>query len=66
MPSQWRALNAIVELRRAAADVVAICDMAIYSGKEGEKAVALRLLPDRIRTLRFRAQRAITALEEGQ
>jgi hypothetical protein len=66
MRQPWRVLNSIVELRKQAADVVAICDMAIYSGKEGEKAVALRLLPDRIRTLRFRAQRAITALEEGE
>jgi hypothetical protein len=66
MPSQWRALNSIVDLRRAAADVVAICDMAVYSGKEGEKAVALHLLPARIRTLRFRANRALTALEEDE
>jgi hypothetical protein len=35
---EWRALNAIVELRRLAADVVTIADLVIYSGKDGEKA----------------------------
>jgi hypothetical protein len=63
--SQWRALNAIVELRRVAADVVTIADLAIYSGKDGEKAVAIRMLPGKIRQLQFRAQRALTALEES-
>jgi hypothetical protein len=63
---EWRVLNSLVELRKQAADVVAICDMVVYSEKEGEKAVALRLLPDRIRTLRFRANRALTALEENE
>jgi hypothetical protein len=61
--SQWRALNAIAELRRLAADVVAIADIAIYSGKDGEKAVAMRMLPGKIRTLKFRADRALAALE---
>jgi hypothetical protein len=61
--SQWRALNAIVELRRLAADVVAIADIAVYAQKDGEKAVAMRLLPGKIRTLKFRADRALTALE---
>jgi hypothetical protein len=65
MPSQWRALNAIVELRRLAADVVTIADLAIYSGKDGEKAVAMRMLPGKIRQLQFRASRALTALEEA-
>jgi hypothetical protein len=64
--SQGRILNAIVDLRKQAADVVAFCDLIIYSGKDGEKAVAMRLLPDRIRTLRFRANRALTALGEGE
>jgi hypothetical protein len=63
--SQWRALNAIVELRRLAADVVNLADIAIYAQKDGEKAVAIRLLPGKIRQLQFRAQRAMTALEEG-
>jgi hypothetical protein len=63
--SQWRALNAIVELRRLAADVVNLADMAIYAQKDGEKAVAIRMLPGKIRQLQFRAQRALTALEEG-
>jgi hypothetical protein len=65
MRSQWRALNAIVELRRTAADLIAVADIAIYAQKEGEKAVGIRLLPDRIRKVQFRAQRALTALEEG-
>jgi hypothetical protein len=62
--SQWRILNAIVDLRKQAADVITICDLIVYSEKD--KAAALRLLPDRIRTLRFRANRALTALEEGE
>jgi hypothetical protein len=66
MPSQWRALNAIVELRRVAADLIAVADIAIYAEKPGEKAVAVRALPDRIRKVQFRAQRCLTALEEGQ
>jgi hypothetical protein len=61
---EWRVLNAIVDLRKQAADVVTICDLIVYSEKD--KAAALRLLPDRIRTLRFRANRCLTALEEGQ
>ena len=65
MPSQWRALNAIVELRRLAADVITVADLAIYSGKEGEKAAAMRMLPGKIRQLQFRANRALTALEEA-
>jgi hypothetical protein len=60
--SQGRTLTAIVDLRKQAADVITICDLIVYSEKD--KAAALRLLPDRIRTLRFRAARALTALEE--
>jgi len=63
--SQWRALNAIVELRRLAADVMNLADIAIYAQKDGEKAAAIRMLPGTIRQLQFRAQRAMTALEEG-
>jgi hypothetical protein len=63
--SQWRALNAVMELRRKAADVVLAADMAIY-GQEGT-AEALRRLPDLVRSLQFRASRALTALEgEGE
>jgi hypothetical protein len=63
MASEWRTLNAIVELRRTAADVVTLADTIIYATTESEKAHALRMLPSRIRTLRFRAARALTALE---
>jgi hypothetical protein len=66
MRSEWRALNAIVELRRVAADLIVVADIAVYAQKEGEKTVAIRMLPDRIRKLQFRASRALTALEEGQ
>jgi hypothetical protein len=62
----WQALNAIVELRRVAADLVAVADIAVYAQKPGEQAAAIRMLPDRIRKVQFRAQRAITALESDQ
>jgi hypothetical protein len=62
---KWRALNAVVELRRTAANAVVLADILIYASSEAEKAAALRLLPNRIRTLQFRAQRALTALEES-
>ena len=63
MPSEWRTLNAIVELRRTAADAVTLADTIIYSATESEKAAALRMLPNRIRALQFRAARCLTALE---
>ena len=61
----WRTLNAIVELRRTAADAATLCDVVIFGETESEKAHALRLLPARIRRLQFRAQRALTKLEGG-
>jgi hypothetical protein len=65
MARQWRTLNVIVELRRTAVDAVAPGDLVVYATTESEKATALRLLPNRIRTLQFRAARALTALEGG-
>jgi hypothetical protein len=66
VPSDWGTLNAVVELRRTAADVVTLCDVIVFAETESEKAHALRLLPARIRRLQFRATRALTALEGGQ
>jgi hypothetical protein len=31
---EWRVLNAIVDLRKQAADVVTICDLIVYSEKD--------------------------------
>jgi hypothetical protein len=61
--SEWRTLNAVVELRRTAADVVTLCDVIVFAETETEKVAALRMLPTRIRRLQFRAGRALTALE---
>jgi hypothetical protein len=61
--NRWRALKAIVEVRKTAADVVALADLVIY-GNDTKVATAMRLLPARIRALQFRATRALTALEE--
>jgi hypothetical protein len=63
VPSDWRTLSAIVELRRTAANVVMLADTIIYSTTESEKAAALRMLPNRIRALQFRAARCLTALD---
>jgi hypothetical protein len=63
VPSDWRPLSAIVELRRTAANVVMLADTIIYSTTESEKAAALRMLPNRIRALQFRAARCLTALD---
>jgi hypothetical protein len=61
---RFRALNAIVELRKTAAEVVVFADAAIY-GNDTVIAEAMRRLPSRVRLLELRAQRALTALEEG-
>jgi hypothetical protein len=61
---RYRTLTAIVELRRRAADTVALCDLCIY-GSESEARIAQSALPNRLRSLQFRVQRALTALEEG-
>ena len=63
MPSEWRALNAVVELRRTAADCVVLADALIYAESATDKAAALRMLPRRIRALQFRAARCLTALD---
>jgi hypothetical protein len=60
-PAGSPALQAITDLRRVAADVVALCDAAIYA-QEGEASRAMRVLPARIRVLLFRSNRALTAL----
>jgi hypothetical protein len=60
----WEVLNTIIELRRAAADVVALADMAVY-GQPGGQADAMNRLPDSIRRLQARATRALDALAEG-
>jgi hypothetical protein len=65
MKKRWRLLDAITNVRRTAADVVALADLAIY-GSDAEAEVALEKLPARVRALQFRAQRALTALEEGR
>ena len=52
-----------MELRRTAANVVMLADTIIYSTTESEKAAALRMLPNRIRALQFRAARCLTALD---
>jgi hypothetical protein len=61
-PAPFPAMNAVTELRRAAAAVVALCDTIIFAS-EGEGAAALRALPRRIRTLQRLSQRTLTALE---
>jgi hypothetical protein len=60
--SQWRALSAIVEVRRRAADVVLLADLIVY-GHGSEVEVAMRDLPDRLRSLQFRTLRCLAALE---
>jgi hypothetical protein len=64
MAREWQALNAVVELRRTAADCVVLADTIIYAESEAAKADALRMLPRRVRALMFRATRCLTALEE--
>jgi hypothetical protein len=65
MTPRYRVMSAITEVRRAAKDVVDLSDLVVFgSGLEAD--VALRQLPNRLRSLAFRTQRAITALEEGQ
>jgi hypothetical protein len=59
---RYRTLDAITNLRRTCADVTTLADLIIF-GSESESDAAMRLLPNRIRTLQFRAQRAQTALE---
>jgi hypothetical protein len=59
-----RQLNAVVNVRKAAADLVVIADAIIYAESEAAKAAALRTLERRVRTLMFRASRCLTALEE--
>ena len=61
---RFRALNAIVELRKTAAEVVVFADAAIY-GNDTVIAEAMRRLPSRVRLLELRVQRAFTALEDG-
>jgi hypothetical protein len=61
-PARIHAKNAVTDLRRAAAVTAELCDV-ILLGTDAQAAVALRALPSRIRTLRFRAQRTLTALE---
>ena len=57
-------LTAVQELRRVAATVVELCDMALLSpGYDVQRAMTK--LPDRIRQLRFRCDRALLALEGG-
>jgi hypothetical protein len=62
--NEYQALRAIAELRRSAADVVALCDVVIL-GAGYDVRRALTALPDRTQTLMFRIQRALTTLEDG-
>jgi hypothetical protein len=59
---RYRTLDAITHVRRTCADVMTLADLIIF-GSKGDSEAAMRLLPNRIRTLQFRAQRALTALE---
>lgn len=62
---KFRTLNAIVELRKAAADVMVFADAAIY-GNDAAIAEAMSRLPNRVRLLELRAQRVLKALEGGE
>jgi hypothetical protein len=64
MKADWKMLSAVVSLRKAAADVVLLCDLAIYKDNaEGREAFAM--LPRRIRALHVALQRTQAAFEEG-
>jgi hypothetical protein len=61
----WRTINAVVELRKASADLIAVADILVF-GSQGEAEAALSLLPRRVRLLKVRVERALTVLEEGE
>jgi hypothetical protein len=61
----WQRLDAVVNVRKTAADVVALADLAIY-GAVGQQGDAFRRLPERLRALQRRAQRCLDALEAEQ
>ncbi len=54
-------IEAIQGLRRAAADTVELCDAVIFWSRAAA-AADLRVLPERIRLLQARCQRALEAL----
>jgi hypothetical protein len=57
---------AVEKLRRAAAMVVAMADQAILSARTHDVKTALGALPDTIRRLQWRCQRALVALQGGE
>jgi hypothetical protein len=57
----WQRLDAVVNVRKTAADVVTLADLAIY-GSAGQQEDAFRRLPERLRTLQRRVQRCLDAL----
>ncbi len=61
MPGRAGTINAIHLLRRASADVVETCDAIIFWSRAAS-AADLRALPERIRLLQARYQRALEAL----
>jgi hypothetical protein len=61
-PAGFPTMSAVTDLRRTAADVVALCDTSILS-TDAQAAAALRALPSRVRALQFRAARLLAALE---
>jgi hypothetical protein len=63
MRPAWRVLNRLVELRRAAADVVDLADRIVY-GSAAEAEVARQMLPVRLQRLAGRLQRAQAALRQ--
>jgi hypothetical protein len=60
-----RTINSVVELRKSCADLIAVADIFVF-GSQGEADAALSLLPRRVRLLKVRVERVLTALEEGE
>jgi hypothetical protein len=67
MSARFSGLTALMLLRASAANIVELTDAVLLSSK-WDATSAKRLLPDAIRILQFRSQRALVALqaEEGQ
>jgi hypothetical protein len=58
-------MNAVVELRKSCADLIAVADIFVFNSP-GEAEAALSLLPRRVQMLKVRVDRALTALEEDE
>ena len=59
----WRVLTRLVELRRAAADVIDLADRVVYASAT-EAEVAQQMLPMRLQRLATRLQRVQVALRQ--